>query len=138
MISGRKLQCMKPAIMNSVGLNEDGSGKCRPPESRLHFTCAQSRPPGLQRARFLCPWDSPSKNTGVDGYALLGGIFLTQGLNLRLLYLLPRRADALPLELPGSPYCTCSSANASLSSVLFSFLWCVRICVSYFFLTFTS
>ena len=29
----------------------------------------------------LCPWDSPSKNSGVDCHALLQGIFLTQGLN---------------------------------------------------------
>ena len=36
----------------------------------------------------LCPWDSPGKNTGVGCYALLQGIFLTQGENLRLLHLL--------------------------------------------------
>ena len=35
----------------------------------------------LQRARLLCPWNSPGKNTGVDCCALLQGIFLTQGLN---------------------------------------------------------
>ena len=34
---------------------------------------------GLQPARLLCPWDSPSKNTGVSCHALLQGIFLTQG-----------------------------------------------------------
>ena len=27
----------------------------------------------------LCPWDSPDKNTGVGGRALLQGIFPTQG-----------------------------------------------------------
>ena len=32
---------------------------------------------GLQPARFLCPWDSPGKNTGVDCRVLLQGIFLT-------------------------------------------------------------
>ena len=31
--------------------------------------------------RFCCPLDSPSKNPGVDGHALLQGIFSTQGLN---------------------------------------------------------
>ena len=36
--------------------------------------------PGL-----LYPWDSPSKNIGVSCHALLQGIFLTQGLNPRLL-----------------------------------------------------
>ena len=47
---------------------------------------------------FATPWtdlpgssvhgDSPSKNTGVGCHALLQGIFLTQGFNLRLLCLL--------------------------------------------------
>ena len=31
---------------------------------------------GLQPTRLLCPWDSPSKNTGVGCHALLWGIFL--------------------------------------------------------------
>ena len=43
---------------------------------------------GLQPARLLCPWDSPDKNTGVDGHALLQGIFPTQGSNPCLLRLL--------------------------------------------------
>ena len=36
-------------------------------------------------ARLLCLWDSPDKNTGVCGHALLQGIFPTQGSNLCLL-----------------------------------------------------
>ena len=32
-------------------------------------------------SRLLCPWDSPDKNTGVGGHALLQGTFPTQGLN---------------------------------------------------------
>ena len=36
------------------------------------------RPHGLQPTRFLSPWDSPGKNTGVDCYFLLQGIFPTQ------------------------------------------------------------
>ena len=36
--------------------------------------------------RLLCPWDSPSKNTGVDCHFLLQGIILTQGLNPGLLH----------------------------------------------------
>ena len=39
-------------------------------------------PHGLQPIRLLCPWDFPGKNTGVDSYFLLQGIFLTQGSNL--------------------------------------------------------
>ena len=34
---------------------------------------------------FLCPWDSPGKNTGVGYHFLLQGIFLTQGSNQHLL-----------------------------------------------------
>ena len=37
---------------------------------------------GLWPARLLCPWDFPSKNTGVGCHFLLQGIFLTQGSNL--------------------------------------------------------
>ena len=33
---------------------------------------------GLQPARLLCPWDSPSRHTGMGCRALLQGIFLTQ------------------------------------------------------------
>ena len=35
----------------------------------------------LQPARFLCPWDSPGKNNGVNCYSFLQRIFLTQGSN---------------------------------------------------------
>ena len=40
------------------------------------------RPYELQPSRFLCPWSSPDKNTGVGCRALLQGIFSTQGSNL--------------------------------------------------------
>ena len=36
---------------------------------------------GLQPSRFLCPWNSPGKSTGVGSHSLLQGIFLTQGSN---------------------------------------------------------
>ena len=41
---------------------------------------------GLWPARFLCPWDSPGKNTGVGSCSLCQGIFLTQGSKLGLLH----------------------------------------------------
>ena len=41
-------------------------------------------PYALGPTRLLCAWDSPGKNTGVDCYALLWGIYLTQGSNLGL------------------------------------------------------
>ena len=44
------------------------------------------QPYGLYPARFLCPWDSPGKNTGVGGHTLLQGIFPTQGSNPYLLH----------------------------------------------------
>ena len=40
----------------------------------------------LEPSRFLFPWDSPGKNTGVGCHFLLQGIFLTQGSNLHLLH----------------------------------------------------
>ena len=45
----------------------------------------------------FCPWDSPGKNTGVSCHFLLQGIFLTRGLNLRLL----RCRWFFTAELPG-------------------------------------
>ena len=45
-------------------------------------------------------WNSPGKNTAVGCYFLLQGIFLTQGLNLHLLYY---RWIFLPPEPPGKP-----------------------------------
>ena len=50
-----------------------------------HFSRVQlfATPPG-----FLCPWNSPGKNTWVDCHALLQGIFLTQGSNLFVLQFL--------------------------------------------------
>ena len=71
-------------------------------------------PHGLQRSptprplltplRFLCPWDSPGKNTGVGCHTLLPGIFLTQGSNLCLLCLLYGQVASLPVVLPEKPH----------------------------------
>ena len=41
---------------------------------------------GLYLTRLLCPWNSPSKNTGVGCHFLLQGTFLTQGSNPGLLH----------------------------------------------------
>ena len=43
------------------------------------------------------------KNTGASCHFLLQGIFLTQGSNLHLLYLLPWQVDSLPSHHQGSP-----------------------------------
>ena len=47
------------------------------------------QPCELSLSRLLCPQDSPGKNTGEDGHALLQGIFPTQGSN-------PLMSPALP------------------------------------------
>ena len=49
---------------------------------------------GLLSAKFLCPWDSSGKNTGVGCHALLQGIFLTQGSKQYLLHILHWQADS--------------------------------------------
>ena len=45
------------------------------------------QPHGLchEPVRLLCPWDSPGESAGMGCHALLQGIFLTQGLDPRLL-----------------------------------------------------
>ena len=57
----------------------------------------------LQSSRFLCPWDSPGKNTVVGCHAFLQGIFLTQGSNSHLLRLLHWQADFFTPEPPEKP-----------------------------------
>ena len=63
-------------------------------------------PHGLQPSRLLCPWNSPSKNTGVSSHSLLEGIFPTQGSNLgflhcrQSLYLLSRQGSPINTTLP--------------------------------------
>ena len=47
--------------------------------------------------RFLSPWDSPGKNTGVGCHDPLQGICPTQGSNLHLLHW---QADSSPLVPP--------------------------------------
>ena len=42
--------------------------------------------PTLLLTRFLCPWASPGKNTGVGYHFLLQGIFPTQGSNPGVLH----------------------------------------------------
>ena len=48
-------------------------------------------PHRLQPTKFLCPWDSPSKKTGLGCHDLLQGIFPTPASNLCFLYLLHGR-----------------------------------------------
>ena len=64
------------------------AGKGREAGSDPKVSVAQScltvcDPQGLWRARLLCPWDSPGRNTGGGSHSLLQGIFPTQGSNCR-------------------------------------------------------
>ena len=59
------------------------------------------RPYGLQPARL--PVHCILQNTGMGCQALLQGIFLTQGLNLRFLCFLHWQTGSLPLAPPGKP-----------------------------------
>ena len=63
---------------------------------------------GLQPAKPLCPWNSPSKNTGVGCHFLLQGIFSTQGSKLGIPTL---QADSLPSEPPSYPTITTIPAS---------------------------
>ena len=83
----------------SHSLCESGFSREREPIGCIHMhTCSvmsnflQSH--GLWHAGILCPWDLPSKNTGVGCHFLLQGIFLTHGWKLHFLYW---QADSLPL-----------------------------------------
>ena len=48
--------------------------------------CPTLQPQGVKPSRFLCPWNSPGKNTGMGCHSLLRGIFSPQELNLSLLH----------------------------------------------------
>ena len=48
--------------------------------------------------RLLCPWDFPGRNTGVGCDFLLQGIFLTQGSNSQLLWIMQWQMDSLLLH----------------------------------------
>ena len=57
------------------------------------------QPHGLYPAKLLCPWDYPSKNTGVGCHFLLQEIVSTQGSNpCHLCW----QVDSLPLSLQGN------------------------------------
>ena len=57
-------------------------------------------PTDCKPSRLLCPWNFPSRNTGVGCHFLLQGILPTQGSNAHLLHCL---VDSLPLSHLGNP-----------------------------------
>ena len=63
----------------------------------------------LKLSRFLCPWNSLGKNTGLDSHYLIQGVFLTQGSNTglqhcrQILYHLNHQgADVIQIEIKGT------------------------------------
>ena len=80
---GRK----EPNMTEQLNNNNIIKGSIKGPESqsvRRSVVSDSLRPHRLQLFRFLCPWNSPGKNTGVGCHSLLQGIFLTQGSNAGL------------------------------------------------------
>ena len=75
----------------------------------MHANSIQSCPTlcnaidSVKLTRLLRAWDSPGKNPGVGSHSLLEGIFLTQGLNPHLSFLLHWQVASLPLSHWGSP-----------------------------------
>ena len=80
------------------------------------------RPPGLDSARLLCPWNSPGNNTGVGYHALLQGIFPTQGSNPGLPHC---RQILYWLSHQGSPFCFIGSVQLLDHVRLFATPWTV-------------
>ena len=70
-------------------------------------------------SRLLCPWDSPSKNTGVGCCAFLQGNLSDPGTEPQLFSLLHWQVDSLPLASPGKP----TSSLLLLLLSRFSHVW---------------
>ena len=64
--------------------------------------CPTLRDPMGCSPRLLWPWDSPGKNTGMGCHAFLQGNLPSPGIELKSPTL---KADSLPSESPGQPFC---------------------------------
>ena len=73
-------------------------------------------PMDRQLARFLCPWNSPGKNTGMGYHTLFLGIFLIHRSNPSLLCVLQWQEDSLPLAPPGNSLRALESESRSVVS----------------------
>ena len=95
------------------------------------LSCVQPlQPHELQPTRLLCPWYSSGKNTEVSYHFLLQGIFLTQGLNPRLLHC---RQILYHLSHQGSPIPSYRSPELNSSTILYQvpFTKCFKISYLY-------
>ena len=85
--------------------------------------CLTLRDPMDLATRLLCPWNSPSQNTGVGSRFLLQGIFLTQGSNpsllhcRRILYHLSHKGSPRILEWVAYPFSSGSSQPRNRTGV---------------------
>jgi len=82
-------------------------------------------PFGLEPARLLCTWNFLGKNTRVDCYFLLQGIFLTKGSNLCILYCRHIPAGTLPAEPFGKypKYISCGLFLNGLDYIVSFLVW---------------
>ena len=97
--SGSRWQTGRPGVLQFMGSQRIGHDWA----TELNWT-------GLQPPGFSVHGDSPGKNTGVGCYALLQGIFLTQGSNPgllhcpRILYRLSHEGSPKLLEWAAYPF----------------------------------
>ena len=83
--------------MNNVRKNRKIDGVVKERKCSCWVMSNSLGPHGRKSARFLCPWNSLGKNTGVDCHSLLQGIFPDPGIEPGSPAL---QADSLPSEPP--------------------------------------
>ena len=96
-----------PGVLWEIRIYSQGCGLSF--SGRTDWSCVSVRAPWVPKekptinvaTRLLCPWGSPSKNTGVGCHAFFQGIFPTQGLNPGLWHC---RWILYHLSYAGSPY----------------------------------
>ena len=79
----------------------------------------------LYSARFLCPWDFPSKNTGMDFHFLIQGIFPIQGSKALRLHLLHCRQ--LLCHWATGEAQSCNIENLKILKYMKMIIMCVQV-----------
>ena len=89
------------------------------------------RPHGLEPDRLFCPWDFHGTHTGVGCHFLLQGSFLTQDLNLCLLYcrqILNRLSHAC-VWVCTNMYIMHACLHMCICAYMYAFMFSVHVCV---------